>query len=39
MIFFMQAELLLELPKEQLLNWIFQCLAELHASLPSFIKY
>ncbi|WVZ08688.1 hypothetical protein V8G54_022034 [Vigna mungo] len=33
------AELLLELPKEQLLNWIFQCLAELHASLPSFIKY
>jgi len=35
----MQAELLLELPKEQLLNWIFQCLTELHASLPSFIKY
>ncbi|KAG4927470.1 hypothetical protein JHK85_053956 [Glycine max] len=34
-----KAELLLELPKEQLLNWIFQCLAELHASLPSFIKY
>ncbi|KAL2320413.1 hypothetical protein Fmac_029382 [Flemingia macrophylla] len=34
-----KAELLLELPKEQLHNWIFQCLAELHASLPSFIKY
>ncbi|XP_027350583.1 ATP-dependent DNA helicase At3g02060, chloroplastic isoform X2 [Abrus precatorius] len=34
-----KAELLLELPKEQLLNWIFQCLAELHALLPTFIKY
>ncbi|KAL6143026.1 hypothetical protein ACLB2K_053725 [Fragaria x ananassa] len=34
-----KAELLLELPREQLLNWIFQCLAELHASLPSLIKY
>ncbi|PON35488.1 Transcription-repair coupling factor [Parasponia andersonii] len=34
-----QAELLLELPREQLLNWIFQCLAELHASLPALIKY
>ncbi|XP_057437631.1 ATP-dependent DNA helicase At3g02060, chloroplastic [Lotus japonicus] len=34
-----KAELLLELPKEQLLNWIFQCVAELHASLPALIKY
>lgn len=34
-----KAELLLELPKEQLLSWIFQCLAELHASLPALIKY
>lgn len=34
-----KAELLLELPKEQLLNWVFQCLAELHASLPTLIKY
>ncbi|KAK6912895.1 CarD-like/TRCF, RNAP-interacting domain [Dillenia turbinata] len=34
-----KAELLLELPKEQLLNCIFQCLAELHASLPALIKY
>ncbi|KAL9241830.1 hypothetical protein vseg_015894 [Gypsophila vaccaria] len=34
-----KAELLLELPREQLLNWIFQCLSELHASLPSLIKY
>ncbi|TYI08419.1 hypothetical protein ES332_A09G000600v1 [Gossypium tomentosum] len=34
-----RAELLLELPREQLLNWIFQCLAELHASLPALIKY
>ncbi|KAJ0024827.1 hypothetical protein Pint_07264 [Pistacia integerrima] len=34
-----KAELLLELPKEQLLNWIFQCLGELHASLPALIKY
>ncbi|XP_057718108.1 ATP-dependent DNA helicase At3g02060, chloroplastic [Arachis stenosperma] len=34
-----KAELLLELPKEQLLNWLFQCLAELHASLPALIKY
>ncbi|KAI3975918.1 hypothetical protein MKX01_016601 [Papaver californicum] len=34
-----KAELLLELPGEQLLNWIFQCLTELHASLPALIKY
>ncbi|XP_050232558.1 ATP-dependent DNA helicase At3g02060, chloroplastic [Mercurialis annua] len=34
-----KAELLLELPQEQLLNWIFQCLVELHASLPALIKY
>ncbi|KAF5735868.1 hypothetical protein HS088_TW15G01384 [Tripterygium wilfordii] len=34
-----KAELLLELPREQLLNWIFQCFAELHASLPALIKY
>lgn len=34
-----KAELLLELPREQLLNWIFQCLAELYASLPTLIKY
>ncbi|CAK8542767.1 unnamed protein product [Lathyrus sativus] len=34
-----KAELLLELPKEQLLNWIFNCMAELHASLASLIKY
>ncbi|KAJ4959779.1 hypothetical protein NE237_019689 [Protea cynaroides] len=33
------AELLLELPREQLLNWIFQCSAELHASLPALVKY
>nr|ABD33156.2 HMG-I and HMG-Y, DNA-binding, putative [Medicago truncatula] len=34
-----EAELLLELPKEQLLNWIFNCMAELHASLAALIKY
>lgn len=34
-----KAELLLELPREQLLKWIFQCLAELYASLPALIKY
>ncbi|KAK8617195.1 hypothetical protein V6N13_117161 [Hibiscus sabdariffa] len=34
-----EAELLLELPREQLLDWIFQCLAELHSSLPALIKY
>ncbi|KAL0367871.1 UNVERIFIED_CONTAM: ATP-dependent DNA helicase, chloroplastic [Sesamum radiatum] len=34
-----KAELLLELPREQLLNWIFQCIAELYASLPALIKY
>ncbi|KAH9743049.1 transcription-repair-coupling factor [Citrus sinensis] len=34
-----KAELLLELPREQLLNWIFQCLVELYASLPALIKY
>ncbi|GMP37152.1 hypothetical protein CsSME_00008968 [Camellia sinensis var. sinensis] len=34
-----KAELLLELPRGQLLNWIFQCLAELHASLPALVKY
>ncbi|CAI0456397.1 unnamed protein product [Linum tenue] len=33
------AELLLELPSEQLLNWVFQCLSELHACLPNLIKY
>ncbi|CAJ2672224.1 unnamed protein product [Trifolium pratense] len=33
-----KVELLLELPKEQLLNWIFNCMAELHASLASLIK-
>ncbi|KAL0673959.1 hypothetical protein Bca4012_001940 [Brassica carinata] len=31
------AELLLELPREQLLNWMFQCLSVLHASLPALI--
>uniref|UniRef100_A0A7C9ERM8 DNA helicase n=1 Tax=Opuntia streptacantha TaxID=393608 RepID=A0A7C9ERM8_OPUST len=34
-----KAELLLELPRQQLLNWVFQCLAELHASLPALVKY
>ncbi|XAR52068.1 hypothetical protein NMG60_11006923 [Bertholletia excelsa] len=34
-----KAELLLELPREQLLNWIFQCLAELYASLPALINF
>ncbi|CAA0821268.1 DEAD/DEAH box helicase- putative [Striga hermonthica] len=34
-----KAELLLELPREQLLEWIFRCLAELYASLPALIKY
>ncbi|KNA09967.1 hypothetical protein SOVF_148480, partial [Spinacia oleracea] len=34
-----KTELLLELPREQLLNWIFQCIGELHASLPALIKY
>ncbi|XXG49700.1 hypothetical protein AAC387_Pa02g3802 [Persea americana] len=34
-----KAELLLELPREQLINWIFQCLAELYASLPALVKY
>ncbi|CAI0457006.1 unnamed protein product [Linum tenue] len=34
-----KAELLLELPSEQLLNWVFQCLSELHACLPNLIKY
>ncbi|CAI9111639.1 OLC1v1011902C1 [Oldenlandia corymbosa var. corymbosa] len=34
-----KAELLLELPSEQLLNWIFNCLAELYSSLPALIKY
>ncbi|XP_057983993.1 ATP-dependent DNA helicase At3g02060, chloroplastic isoform X3 [Malania oleifera] len=34
-----KGELLLELPREQLINWVFQCLVELHASLPALIKY
>lgn len=34
-----KAELLLELPEEQLLNWIFQCLADLYSYLPTLIKY
>ncbi|KAH6812590.1 DEAD/DEAH box helicase [Perilla frutescens var. frutescens] len=33
-----KGELLLELPREQLLDWIFQCLAELYSSLPALIK-
>ncbi|XP_051126977.1 ATP-dependent DNA helicase At3g02060, chloroplastic [Andrographis paniculata] len=36
---YIKAELLLELPREQLLNWIFQCLAELYSCLPILIKY
>ncbi|URE28019.1 TRCF domain [Musa troglodytarum] len=34
-----KAELLLEVPNEQLLNWIFQCLAEFYAVLPALVKY
>lgn len=34
-----KAQLLLELPREQLLNWIFHCLADLYASLPALVKY
>ncbi|CAN1243976.1 ATP-dependent DNA helicase At3g02060, chloroplastic [Linum perenne] len=34
-----KAELLLELHSEQLLNWVFQCLSELHACLPWVMKY
>ncbi|KAL8141867.1 hypothetical protein V2J09_014899 [Rumex salicifolius] len=34
-----KATLLLELPRDQLLNWIFQCLSELHSTLPALIKY
>ncbi|KMT07491.1 hypothetical protein BVRB_6g151080 isoform A [Beta vulgaris subsp. vulgaris] len=34
-----KTELLLELPREQLLNWIFHCLTELHACLSTLIKY
>ncbi|KAJ6710870.1 TRANSCRIPTION-REPAIR-COUPLING FACTOR [Salix koriyanagi] len=34
-----KAELLLELPRAQLLNWIFQCISELHSCLPALIKY
>ncbi|CAA6659645.1 unnamed protein product [Spirodela intermedia] len=34
-----KAELLLELPAGQLLNWIFQCLSELYAALPALVKY
>ncbi|KAF3790453.1 ATP-dependent DNA helicase [Nymphaea thermarum] len=33
-----KAELLLELPSEQLLNWIFQCLAEFYDAMPALIK-
>jgi transcription-repair coupling factor (superfamily II helicase) len=34
-----KAQLLLELPREQLLSWTFHCLGELYASLPALIKY
>lgn len=34
-----KVELLLELPQDQLLNWIFHCLSEFHSSLPVLIKY
>lgn len=34
-----RAELLLELQREQLLNWVFQCLSELYSSLSVLVKY
>ncbi|KAL4577064.1 hypothetical protein LXL04_013165 [Taraxacum kok-saghyz] len=34
-----KAELLIDLPKDQLLTWIFQLLAELHSALPALIRY
>ncbi|KAF3334424.1 Transcription-repair-coupling factor [Carex littledalei] len=34
-----KGNLLLDLRSEQVLNWIFQCLSELYAALPAFVKY
>ncbi|GJR54017.1 ATP-dependent DNA helicase, chloroplastic [Tanacetum coccineum] len=34
-----KAELLIDLPKDQLLSWIFQLLSELHSALPALIRY
>ncbi|KAJ3671788.1 hypothetical protein LUZ60_007867 [Juncus effusus] len=34
-----KGELLLDVPSDQVLNWIFQCLSELYATLPSLVKY
>eukprot|EP01018_Ginkgo_biloba_P018318 Gb_38755 [translate_table: standard] len=34
-----KAQLLLELPNDRLLDWLFDCLADMHNALPAFVKY
>ncbi|XP_024972423.1 ATP-dependent DNA helicase At3g02060, chloroplastic isoform X1 [Cynara cardunculus var. scolymus] len=34
-----KAELLIDLPRDQLLTWIFHLLAEIHSALPTLIRY
>ncbi|KAJ1685610.1 hypothetical protein LUZ63_017000 [Rhynchospora breviuscula] len=34
-----KGQISLDLPNEQVLSWIFQCLSELYAALPAFVKY
>ncbi|KAJ4752060.1 Transcription-repair-coupling factor [Rhynchospora pubera] len=34
-----KGQISLDLPNEQVLTWIFQCLSELYAALPAFVKY
>ncbi|GLJ46200.1 hypothetical protein SUGI_0973400 [Cryptomeria japonica] len=34
-----KAHLFVDMPNERLLEWLFECLADMHAGLPAFIKY
>jgi len=36
---YIKAQLLLDLPNERLLHWLFDCLADMHNCLPAFVKY
>lgn len=36
---YIKAQLLLDLPNERLLHWLFDCLVDMHNCLPAFVKY
>lgn len=36
---YIKAQLLLDLPNERLLHWLFDCLVDMHKCLPAFVKY